>query len=77
MGVPPGKQGRPCRRADGRRVKAIIAQPIARKPVERGRLRRAAEGRGGSKADIVEQHQDDIGRALGSLSHIFRGRGHG
>ncbi len=48
-------------------MEVIELQPTRGKPVERWRLDRAAECAGAAEANIVNQHDHDIGSILGRL----------
>ena len=60
--VSPAQQGRPRRRAERRRVKAVVLEPARRQPLGYRSADRAAEGARGAEADVVDQHDQDVGR---------------
>ena len=62
--VAAGEQRRPGRRAQRRRVKARVLQPLRREPLEVRRPARAAERTRGAEADVVDQHHQDVRGAL-------------
>ena len=61
--VAPGQQRLARRRAQRRGVEAVVAQPGARQALEGRCLARAAEGRRGAEAGVVEQDHEHVGRA--------------
>ncbi len=63
--VAPGLQCIPGRRTQGGGMEVVVAQPALRQSVQCRGVDGASKGRGGAKADIVDQHDDHIGRALG------------
>jgi hypothetical protein len=63
-------EGGPGRAAQGGRVEAVVAQPLGREPVHRGRRHAAAERAELAEPDIVEQDQDDVGRAFWRLHRL-------
>ena len=70
MMVEAGQHRRAGRRADAGGVERVVAKAFARKLVEVGRRDRSAECAGMAEADIVEQDDDDIGRAFGGLEGL-------
>ena len=46
-------------------MEVVVAQPALCQSVQGRGVDGAPKGRGGAKADIVDQHDDHIGRALG------------
>ena len=54
-------QRRPRRRADGRGVKVVVAQPSLGEPIEGPHVDRAAEAGRVSEPHVVDQGEDDIG----------------
>ena len=64
MVIAPGQQGRARRRAHRRGVEARIAQSARCDPVDGRRRNRRAIAAEIGEADVVEQHDQDIGRAL-------------
>ena len=67
MMVAPGKQRRARRRTHRGGVEARIAQAFGGEPVDGRRLDRRAVAAEIGKADIVEQHDEDVRRALRRL----------
>ena len=65
--VAAGLQRRARRRAQRRGVEIVVAQSVLRQAIERRRGDRAAEGIRRAEAEVVDQHDHDIGRALGRL----------
>ncbi len=60
--VAPGQKRRAGGRTDRCGVKAVVAQSLAGQPGEGGRGDLAAEGVGKAEADVIEQHDQDVGR---------------
>ena len=60
--VAPGQQRLPRRRAQRRRVEAVVLQPGGSQALRRRRRARTAERARGAEADVVEQHHDDVRR---------------
>ena len=63
--VAPGHQRRPRRRAERRRVEAVVREPARGQPVERRRADRPAERARVAEARIVGQDEQDVRRTLG------------
>ena len=61
--VAAGEQRLPRRRAERRRVEAVVLQPVRRQPLGGRRLARPAEGARGSEAGVVEQDDEHVRRA--------------
>ena len=59
-----GEQGLPRRRAERRRVEAVVPEPVRREPLEIRRLARPAEGARRPEAGVVEQHDQHVRRAF-------------
>jgi hypothetical protein len=70
MVVAPGDERSPCRAAQSGGVEAVVTQPLGRKLIHRGRRHAAAEGAELAEADVVDQDQDDVGRALRRLHRL-------
>ena len=70
--VAPGQQRLARRRAQRRGVEAVVAQPVRGQALEGRRLARAAEGRGGAEARVVEQDHEHVGRAGGRTQRLDR-----
>ncbi len=62
------------RRGKRRRVEVVVAQPVLREAVERLGLDGPAERTGRAEAQVVDQHDDHVGRALRGLD--VEGRRH-
>ena len=62
--VAAGEHRRPCRRAQGRRVEAVVAQAAVREPLEVRRLARPTEGARGAETGVVDQDDEDVRGAL-------------
>ena len=62
--VAPGQQRLPRRRAQRRRVEAVELEAVLGQALGSRRVNRTAEGARRGKADVVEEHDEDIGRAL-------------
>ena len=65
--VPSGLERVAGRRAQRRGVEVVEAQAGLGQLVHRGRADGPAERAGPAEADVVDQHDDDVGRALGRL----------
>ena len=65
MMVAAGQQRLPRRRAQRRGVEPGVLQPARGQLLEVGRLARPAEGAAGAEADVVDQDDQHVGRALG------------
>ncbi len=61
--VAPAQQGSPRRRAQRRRVEAVVLQAVPGQPLSRRRRARPAERARGGEADVVEQDDKHVGRA--------------
>ena len=61
--VPAGLERVARRRAQRRRVEVVEAQAALRQPVHRRRADRTAERARPAEADVVDQHDHDVGRA--------------
>ena len=70
MVVATGDERGPGGAAESRGVEAVVPQPILGQPGERRCLARATEGAGRAKADVVEQHEQDIRRAGRGLERL-------
>ena len=70
MVVAAGEERRPCRAAQGRSMELVVPQPIVGELLERRRVDRSAERAGGAVTDVVEQHQQNVRRALGCLDRL-------
>ena len=66
--VPAGLERVARRRAQRRRVEVVEAQAALRQPVHRRRADRTAERARPAEADVVDQHDDDVGCAAGALT---------
>ena len=62
--VAPGQEGRPRGRAQCGHVEVVVAEPTVREAGERGRVDGAAEGAGVAEAGVVDEHQQNVRRAL-------------
>ena len=67
MVVAAGQQRHARGRAEGRGVKAVVLEPLAGKAVERRHGNGAAERARVAEADVIDQEDDDVGRALRRL----------
>ena len=65
MAVAAGEQGRPRRRADGRHVEAVVADAALGHPGVVRCLDRAAERARVAEAGVVDEHEQDVRRAIG------------
>src|SRR5262249_54508694 len=68
--VAAGEQGGPCRRAERRGVKTVVDQPGPGELIQVRRRHRSAEGATHAEADVVEQDQQDVWRALGGPDRL-------
>ena len=73
MMVSTGLQRVPRWRAECRCVKVVVAQAAGGQAIHRGRINRATERRGRTKANIINQDNNDIRCALGRLNREQRG----
>ena len=64
MMIAAGDQSGPRRTAQGGGVEVVVAQPLARKFVHRGRRNAATKGAVLTKAAVIDQDQQDIRRAF-------------
>ena len=67
MVVVAGQQRRAGRAAQRRGVKAVVLQPAGRQLLQRRHVDRPAEGAAVAEADVVDQHDHDVRRALRRL----------
>src|SRR6516162_9381898 len=65
-------RGRSCGRAQRGRVVHVVAKPAVSEPLEVGGLDRASEGAGRSKAHVVCQDQQNIGRSCRSFDALWK-----
>ena len=65
--VAPGEQGGPGGRADGGGVKGVVADAFVTQPGEGRGVNFAAEGPGLAEAHVVQQDDEDVGRARGQV----------
>ena len=65
--VAAGQQGHARRRAECRRVEAVVLEPLARETIERRHGNLAAERARVAEADVVDQKDDDVRRACRRL----------
>ena len=72
--VAPGQQGGPRRRAQGRRVEAVVLQAAPCQPLGRRHRARPAERARRGEADIVEQDDEHIGGAGRGKQRLDRGK---
>ena len=72
--IAPGEQGSPGGRAQRGGMELVKAQAVFCQLRKGRRLDRAAKGLCGTKADVVDQYDDHIGRALGGLNAEGRRR---
>ena len=63
-----GEQRHARRAAQRGGVKAVVLQARVRQLLQRGHLDRPAERAAAAEADVVDQHDDDVRRALPGLS---------
>ena len=61
--IVPGQQRHARRAAQRRGVKAVVLQPAARQLLQRRHVDRPAERAAVPEADVVDQHDHDVGRA--------------
>ena len=71
--VAPGQQRLARRRAQRRGVEAVVAQPVRGQALEGRRLARAAEGRRGAEARVVESTTSTLGAPAGGRSGSIGG----
>ena len=60
----PGQQRLPRRRAEGGGVETVVASPFCGQALGGRRVARAAEGAGGSEADVVDKDDQHVRRTL-------------
>ncbi len=65
--VAAGEDRHARRRAERRRVEAVVLEPRSREPIERRHRDAAAERRRMAEPDVVDQEDDHVGRARGRL----------
>ncbi len=70
MVVPPRQQRLTSRRAQRRRVESVVSQTPSRQPVRGRGLTRPTERAGRTEPHVVEQHDQDVGRALGRTKRL-------
>src|SRR6266545_2742638 len=68
--VAAGDQGSARRAAQSRCVEGVETQTLGREPIHRGRRNAATEGAELTKARVVDQYQNDVGRALRRLHRL-------
>ena len=73
--VPSGQQRLARRRAERRRVEAVVLEAVGGEPLGGRRVDRAAEGARRGEADVVDQHDQDVRRALGRPQRLDRREG--
>ena len=64
MVVAAGQQGHARRRAECRRVEAVVFESLARETIQRGHGNLAAERTRVTEPDVIDQEDDDVRRSL-------------